>query len=238
MARIIIQRQRSIVPACDVNLDLHERIVKETSDIDGVGAYKVGFELALAYGLPRVVEVTRRHTNKPIIYDHQKGGTDIPETGKNFARVVKESGVNAVILFPMSGPDAEHAWICEARNAGLDVIVGGLMTHTRYLRSEGGYLVRRAVMQMYTNALKLGVRNFVVPGNKPNEVERIKRALLSEGVESENLDFYAPGFVAQGGKISEAAKVAGDRWHAIVGRGIYEAKDVRKAALEHVSNLS
>ena len=48
----IIQRERSIIPACDVPLDLYERIVRDTADVDGVGAYKVGFELGLSCGLP------------------------------------------------------------------------------------------------------------------------------------------------------------------------------------------
>ena len=96
----IIQRERSIIPACDVPLDSYERIVRDTTDVDGVGAYKVGFELGLGYGLPRVVELTRKYNGKPIIYDHQKAGTDIPDTGKNFARTMKNAGVDAVIFFP------------------------------------------------------------------------------------------------------------------------------------------
>lgn len=50
--------------------------------------------------------------------------------------------------------------------------------------------------------------------------------------------FYSPGFVAQGGKIDDATKVAGTQWHAIVGRGIYQALDMRNAALEYTSQLS
>ena len=49
--------------------------------------------------------------------------------------------------------------------------------------------------------------------------------------------FYTPGFVAQGGKISDAARVAGDNWHAIVGRGIYKAKNKKQAALELTREL-
>ena len=47
----------------------------------------------------------------------------------------------------------------------------------------------------------------------------------------------APGFIAQGGKIEDAAKVAGDKFHGIVGRGIYQAQDMHAAALEHTSQL-
>jgi len=68
-------------------------------------------------------------------------------------------------------------------------------------------------------------------------MEKIKQ--VRELVEAEGVSpvFYAPGFIAQGGKIEAAAKVAGDRFHGIVGRGIYQAKDMHAAAIEHTSQL-
>ena len=230
----IIQRERSIIPACDVHLETYQRIVWETADIDGVGGYKVGFHLGLGWGLPKVVEVTRKYTDKPIIYDHQKAGTDIPDTAKNFSVTLRDSGVNAAILFPQSGPETEKAWIEALREDGIGVIVGGLMTHPRYVRSEGGYLADDAILEIYLNAAELGVTDFVVPGNRPNDIRRIREALEQRGISP---TFYAPGFVAQGGSISDAAKVAGNSWHAILGRGITKAEDIKKAALEHASQL-
>ena len=230
----IIQRERSIIPACDVPLEVYKEIVKETGKIDGIGGYKVGFFLGLDYGLPRIVETARRYTDKPLIYDHQKAGTDIPDMGKKFIDVCKKAGVDAVILFPQSGPETEKAWIESALEKDLGVIVGGLMTHPKYVRSEGGYLADEAVMEMYLNAAGLGVTDFVVPGNKPDDIRRIRETLEERGILP---TFYAPGFVAQGGEISDAAKVAGNSWHAIVGRGIYEAKDKKQAALGLTSKL-
>jgi len=43
--------------------------------------------------------------------------------------------------------------------------------------------------------------------------------------------------VVQGGKIIEAAQAAGKYWHAIIGRGIYESQDFKKATLEYASQL-
>lgn len=232
--RRIIQRDRSIIPACDVPLEGFEEIVKGTGNVDGVGAYKVGFFLGLEHGLPKVMEVARKHTNKPVIYDHQKAGTDIPPMGSKFMDVCKRAGVDAVILFPQAGAETEKVWIESALEKDLGVIVGGLMTHPKYVRSEGGYLADEAILEMYLNAAKLGVINFVVPGNRPDDIVRIKEALEGKGISP---IFYAPGFVAQGGEISKTAKVAGDSWHAIVGRGIYKAEDKRKAALELTSKL-
>ncbi|MEM2909043.1 MAG: orotidine 5'-phosphate decarboxylase / HUMPS family protein [Candidatus Bilamarchaeaceae archaeon] len=225
----IIKRERSIVIACDVNLKLYERILKETAGMETVGGYKLGFYLALRYGLPKLVKLARKYTDKPLIYDHQKAATDIPDTGEKFAEVCKNAGVDGVILFPHAGPETEKEWIDAAKRFGLGVIVGGLMTHKGYLKSDGGYIDDDAVRSMYLNAAKQGVNEFVVPGNKPDKIAEIKNMLETEGVEPV---FYAPGFIAQGGKISDAAKIAGKSWHAIVGRAVYEAKDIKNAVKE------
>ncbi|MBU4298456.1 orotidine 5'-phosphate decarboxylase [Patescibacteria group bacterium] len=230
----IIKREKSVIVACDVSLELYEKIVKETKDIEGIGGYKVGFMLGLNYGLPKIVELTRKYTEKPIIYDHQKAGTDIPDTGKEFARVCKEAGIDAIILFPQAGPETEKAWIEAAKKEGLGVIVGGSMTHPKYKRSEGGYIADEAILEIYLLAAEMGITDFVVPGNKPEEIKRIKEVLEKRGTKS---TFYAPGFIAQGGQITEAAKVAGNNWHAIIGRGIYQAENIKKAALEYTSKL-
>ena len=232
----VVTMDKSVIPACDVaTLEELEEIVSNTADIDKIGAYKIGFELALAYGLPRVVETIRNHTDKSIIYDHQKGGTDIPATGKKFARVCKESGVDAIILFPQAGPETERAWIYHALNEGLGVIIGGRMTHPAYSESEGGFITDKGAMEMYRIAARAGIINFVVPGNKPEVIEEVKGVIEEEGI-SDPI-FYAPGFIAQGGNISEAAKVAGPHFHGIVGSGIYKSQDKRAAALELTSQL-
>ncbi len=231
----IIQRDRSIIPACDVpTIEQFEKLVQETASIEGIGGYKVGFELGLTYGLPRVVETARKHTDKPIIYDHQKAGTDIPDTGKNFADVCKRAGIDTVIFFPQAGPETERAWIYSALDKGLNVIVGGRMTHPAYAQSEGGFITNEGALEMYRIAARAGVNHFVVPGNKQDVIKLVKETVEAEGVKPV---FYAPGFVAQGGKIEDATQVAGDYWHAIVGRGITQAADMRKAALEHTSKL-
>jgi len=253
----IIERDRSIIPACDVRLDVFEDIVKSTGDIEGVGAYKVGFKLGLGHGLPKVVETARQHTDKPIIYDHQKAGTDIPDMGENFAEVCRNSGVNAVILFPEAGPVTQYEWTLAAQEQNLGVAVGGEMTHPRYMEgdlSEGkkkdyteifenlgiertieGFIREFAPEDMYELAARMGVTDFVVPGNKPDKIRHYKELIERCGVEEPA--FYSPGLVEQGGEISEGAEAAGKRFHGIVGRGIYGAENKREAALELTSLL-
>ena len=224
----IIEIDRSIIPACDVGKDRYEEIIRETHDIPEIGAYKISAVLALSIGLPTLVEIGRRYTSKPLIYDHQKAGTDIPDTGKEFAATLKKCGIDAMILFPLAGPATQTAWIQSAQEVELPIIVGGYMTHERFCVSEGGYIDDAAIKKMYSNAASHGVTDYVVPGNKPGVIQEIRSLLLASEVEPV---FYSPGFISQGGSISEAASVAGGRWHAIVGRAIYEARDIQKAAL-------
>lgn len=232
----LITENRTIIPACDVDsIERLEEIVKATADMKKIGGYKIGLELSLLYGLPKLVEVVKNNApDKKFIYDHQKGGTDIPDLGAKFAKVCKKSGVDAVILFPQSGPRTQVAWTGECLQQGLFVLVGGEMTHPRYKRSEGGYISDEALVEIYQRAARQGVNHFVAPGNK---VDRIK--LYRELIQKEGIDpiFFSPGFVAQGGRIDDATKVAGDNWHAIVGRAIYDAKDIRAAVEEMTSKL-
>lgn len=224
---------RTIIPACDVPLERFEEIVRSTGDMEKIGGYKIPATSGRK-GWERWSEVARKHTKKPLIYDHQKAGTDIPDTGQQFMKDLKDSGFDAVILFPQSGPRTQVAWTGEALQQGLQVLVGGEMTHPKFKRSEGGYISDEALKEMYVRAARQGVNHFVVPGNKVDRIKFYREVIQEEGV---NPVFFAPGFVAQGGKIEDATKVAGDHWHAIVGRGIYAADDITKAAQELTSQL-
>jgi orotidine-5'-phosphate decarboxylase len=233
----IIEYDHSIILACDVrSLPQFEELIKQTHGIEGIGAYKVGSIMTIHYGLPLLIEKIREVADLPVIYDHQKAMTDIHDLGKDFAITVKEAGADALIGFPESGPTTEEVWIKACKDIGLEVIIGGEMTHPRYKKSEGGYIADECLDEMYALGARLGVNNFVVPGNKADRVSHYRTLL--EPIVNESLTFYAPGFVAQGGIITDVAKAAGGiSWHAIVGRAVYEAKDIRAAAREMTSQL-
>lgn len=232
----IIKEAKSIVPSGDMrDIDHLRRLVRETHDIDGIGGYKVGAILGLRYGLPAVVSAIREFTEKPTIYDHQKAFTDIPDLGHEFMGLLKYSGIDAVIGFPQSGPETQIAWTKAAQAAGLKVIIGGEMTHPRYKRSEGGYIWDGSLDDMYLLAAKMGVSDFVMPGNKTDRIAHYYE-LLKPKVQGQ-MSLYSPGFIAQNGSISDAARVAGDSFHPIVGRGIFKAQDMRAAAVALVASL-
>jgi len=229
----IINLNKSIIPSCDISdLTKLKNLVKETCSVEGIGAYKIGLELCIPYGICQVIDTIRKYTNLPIIYDHQKAATDIPELGEKFAKAVK--GVDAVILFPFTGPETEKEWIKACKKAKLGVIVGGEMTHKGFLESEGGFISNKESLKIYEIAAKLKISDYVVPGNKPEKIKLYKAFLEARGVKP---IFYSPGLIAQGGNITESTKAAGEKWHAIVGRALYNAKDINKAAKELVRNL-
>lgn len=233
MARII-KRDQSVIVACDVKtFKEFENLVKQTYDVEGIGGYKIGSVLTIKYGLPRMVKSVRKFTDLPILYDHQKCMTDIPDLAEYFVSTLKEIGVDALIGFPLSGPLTEEKWIEACKEEGLDVIIGGEMTHPKFKRSEGGYVSDDALDEIYLFASRMGVNNFIIPGTRKERVIHYRKLL--ENIEG--LTFYVPGFVMQGGVISDVAKVLGSRWHAIVGRAIYMSADIRSAAKEITKQL-
>ena len=231
----IIKEPVSIIPACDIStLEEYEDLIQQTADIEKVGGYKLGFELALQFGLPQLVARARNYTDKPLIYDHQKAGTDIPDTGKEFAQVCKNAGIDTVILFPQAGPETERAWIYHALDKGLNVIVGGIMSHKAYTVREGGFISDEGALEIYKIAARAGINNFVVPATKPGVIKQVKDLVQLEGVSP---TFFLPGLFTQGGTIAEVKNVCGGNFHPIVGREITKAANKQQAVLEIIKQL-
>ena len=228
----IIKLKKSIIPSCDVDsLEKLSKLIKATCSVKCVGAYKIGFELVIPFGMEKVVKTIRKITKLPIIYDHQKAGTDIPEMGEKFMKACKF--VDYVILFPQAGPETEIAWIKSAQQAKMKVITGGEMTHPAYLKDAGGFIDDNAPKRIYEIAASMGVTDFVIPGNKPDKsMEYV--ALIKNKIK--NPIFYSPGLIAQGGKISDLANKL-ESWHAMIGRAIYKANDMKKVAEELAKSL-
>ena len=228
----IIKIKKSIIPSCDVDsLEKLSKLVKGICSVKGVGAYKIGFGLVIPFGMEKAVKTIRKITRLPIIYDHQKAGTDIPEMGAKFMKACKL--VDAVILFPQAGPETELAWIKAAQQSKMNVIIGGEMTHQAYLKEAGGFIDDNAPKRMYEIAASMGVTDFVIPGNKPEKALEYVKIIKNK---TKAPVFYSPGLIAQGGKISDLTKNL-DSWHAIIGRAIYEAEDMKKAAEELAKGL-
>lgn len=228
----IIEAKKSVIVAADVpNFVKLEKLASEVKGVYGIGGFKIGFRLAFKNIATAIHVVQSRYdSNVVIIYDHQKAGNDIPAMGKGFAKDLKAAGVSAVILFPFAGPETQKVWTEACFEAGLNVMTGGIMTHAKFLVSEGGYIADDAPERIFSLACRLGVQHFIVPGNKLDWVKKLRGILIDELGEG-NYTLSAPGFITQLGNVSECGAVAGNNWHAIVGSGIYNAENIREAAI-------
>lgn len=216
--------KKSLIFAADLSdLETLRDFAKSFEAIPGLSAFKVGLTLGLQ-NISEAVRIVKSGCGKKmkVIYDHQKAGNDIPEMGLKFAKQLKKAGVDVVILFPFTGPVTQKEWTLACIGEGLQVMTGGIMTHSRLLWSEGGYIANDAPERIYKYACELDCEHFVVPGNRVEWVVRIREWLTNE-LGDGNYTVSAPGFITQGGDLSECGKVAGDNFHPIVGSAIYNA---------------
>ena len=134
-----IKYGRSIIPACDIPSLTHLAWIADgTAYMPGIGAYKVGIDLVIRFGLAQPIRIIREYNPAAlVIYDHQKAGNDIPAMGGKFADAVAASRANAVILFPFAGPATEKAWIKACEDVELFVLVGSHMTHEEFVAEQG-----------------------------------------------------------------------------------------------------
>lgn len=240
MLKKIVSADRSVILAADVpDTESLVNLVENMVGVPGISAVKVGAVQGLQ-GLVLAVRAIKRilGSDFPVIYDHQKAANDIPDMGEKFAAVLKKLGVDAAIIFPFTGPAVQKAWTKAFFDEEIEVLTGGIMTHEQFLASEGGYIADDAPERIYPLACDLGVKHFVVPGNKLNWVQKI-RLILEKKLGEDNFILYAPGFIKQKGDISECGKAAGKYWHAIVGTAIYNepANMQRQAALTVTSQI-
>jgi len=220
-----------IIIACDIS-DGNElsTLVEMTQDLAFIQGYKIGMDLVVPHGIYKVTEIIRQYTDLPIIYDHQKFGTDIPEIcGGKVLEVLKSAGINGVIAFPQSGIKTLQAIVKRCKELALTPVIGGEMTHGGYIVSEGGYIADDAPERIYMDAAKLGVEYFVIPGTKLESMKKYCTELKRYIPEPK---FLFPGIgKGQGGDIVAAfSAVQPYESYAIVGRGIYAETNKREAA--------
>lgn len=217
---------RALIIAADFgSIDTLRSLSENLAPCGSYVGYKIGFTLALKYGLPRLVKKLRATSEGPIIYDHQKAGTDIPQMGKDFADVLAESQVDAAILFPLAGPKTLESYVVALQENALLPIVGGHMTHPSFINSDGGYITNDAPLQIYDKAAEIGVKDIVVPGNQPHVAERYIRAFLDKQPDG---GIWFPGIGRQGGDLPAILQFLHEkRAYPIVGSAVYQSENPR-----------
>jgi orotidine-5'-phosphate decarboxylase len=237
----LIRSNKTVIVAADTEAIVDFRkLLEATKDIAGIGGYKLGMLMGLEGIGWSVAKIREKFTGKfPVIYDHQKAGNDIPEMGGPLARKLKSSGIDAAILFPFAGPATQKEWTKACQGEGLTVLTGGIMTHPNFLVSEGGYISDDAPERIIKMAIELGVTDFIAPGNKVPWVDKI-RSWAEEALGTDGFTINAPGFIKQHGVLSDCAKVAGNRWHAIIGTAIYgkpTVEEMKQAAINLTAGM-
>ena len=220
---------RFLVPALDA-LSLGEavRLVIALRPL-GVQVYKVGLGLIVRHGLPVVVEALREADPEcRIVVDGQTWGNDVPHSATDLAEACYEAGVHAVILFPFSSVESLRAYVYAFLKRDVTVIFGGPMTCQGQTEDEGGFLPLPQLLRMVEIAARTGVNNFVVPTTKPDVFKLITEIVGRAGIQ--DVTYWGPGLVTQGGLVEEAVALAGPRFGAIVGRDITQAEDPALAA--------
>jgi orotidine-5'-phosphate decarboxylase len=139
--------------------------------------------------------------------------------------VCSEAGVGDVIFFPQAGPKTLEAFVQAAFKAELTPTVGLVMTHPGYLSGDGGFVRDTAPEDICRIALGLGVRSFVLPGNKTEMLKRYSQGPLFAAKPTE---IMMPGIGTQGGSAGAACTaVQGHHPFPIVGSSVYKAEDPR-----------
>jgi orotidine-5'-phosphate decarboxylase len=216
----VTHKKFMVIPALDTpDIKKVSNLAKKIAKHPMIYGFKIGFALGLTHGLKKTVGTIKKITEKPVIYDHQKGATDIPDTGELFAAVLADAGIDEAILFPQAGPITLSAWVSALRKRSIKAIVGGLMTHPAYGENEGGFISEKGIREIYSLALKSGIRAFVIPLTKAALVGKIFHALPFTG----QCEFYSPGFGKQGGDPHLFPKIK--RHYLIIGRSLIEAED-------------
>lgn len=234
-----------VIPACDVN-SIGEllNIISETKDVKGIVGYKIGKILQTNYSLGNILTEVAGYTNIPIILDPQKEGNDVEFTEPAFITNYANAGVKAMIMFPFSSPRVQATCIKSCQENNILPIGGFTLTQRGFDETEEvemididpklegkfrGYISKDAEERALKLYAKMGVNHFIGPGNKVDELKRMKNILKSNAIDP---NFCMPGIKRQGGDVSSAFEAVADcaGAYAIIGSGIYKAENMGEAA--------
>ena len=147
-------------------------IISATKDIPFIAGYKLNAESIILGGLESAVRSIRKQTSLPLIYDHQKMGSDNSGiSGGNIIEKIKESGVDAVVIMPYAGKEILERIIKDCNKVGLETIICGDLPNKGYFNDEDGYIDTDSQQKIYLDAASLGVSHFLMSCNR---IERIK----------------------------------------------------------------
>jgi hypothetical protein len=149
-----------------------ENIVTITKDLDYIAGYRLGTRPVVKNGLKDTANLIKKHTPKPLIYDHQKFGNEIPEIcSGDILDDIKDSGIDGIVILPLAGKRVLESTVNKCKKINLLPIVCGDLSHQGYFSSEGGYIENDIQQRIYIDAANLGISHMIM---SCNQVDRIK----------------------------------------------------------------
>ena len=213
-----LKKPPGIIAAMDLPLAEAGKLASRLNKVkDKIAAFKIGSLQTLDVGLRAAVAELRTFSDIPIIYDHQKGSTDIPAIVEKQVRLAADCGVDSFIAVPLgAGLKTLESFVNASKEAGIAPIVLLEMTHD----GANDFLKEDTPKKVFDKAVELGVQYLVAPGNKYDMLEKYRGWIKGSGKE---MFITSPGIGAQGGEVSKAVQAGTD--YPIVGRAIYQAED-------------
>jgi len=146
--------------------------IDATNSIPFVVGYKIGALPVLEAGLKDTLRSIRKISSKPLLYDHQKLGSDLPDIYKGrMLDLIKSYGAAGVFLFPLGGKEVLEAIINKCIEIELIPVVCGDLSYKGFFAEEGGYIDIDVQQRIYLDAASYGVSHFMMSCNR---VDRIK----------------------------------------------------------------
>jgi len=146
--------------------------IDATNSIPFVVGYKIGALPVLEAGLKDTLRSIRKISSKPLLYDHQKLGSDLPDIYKGrILDLIKSYGADGVFLFPLGGKEVLEAIINKCIEIELIPVVCGDLSYKGFFAEEGGYIDIDVQQRIYLDAANYGVSHFMMSCNR---VDRIK----------------------------------------------------------------
>lgn len=146
--------------------------IEATESSPFVVGYKIGALPVLEAGLKDTLRNIRKISSKPLLYDHQKFGSDLPDIYKGrLLELIKSLGADGVFVFPLGGKEVLEAIINKCIDIELTPVVCGDLSYKGFFADEGGYIDIDIQQRIYLDAASYGVSHFMMSCNR---VDRIK----------------------------------------------------------------
>lgn len=98
--------------------------IEATESIPFVVGYKIGALSVLEAGLKDTFSNIRKISRKPMLYDHQKLGSDIPDIFKGkMLDLIKSYGADGVFIFPLGGKEVLETIINKCNDIDLIPVI-------------------------------------------------------------------------------------------------------------------